>query len=193
MESSEAESDRRALERVNAIAHRLRQRIMAVLVQRPASAAELAAELGLEADAVRYQLRRLQGWGMIEESESRRRRGALERYYVARNSELLFADEEHSRLDAGVNNRLAIEILRAGFADAVRSLAAGSFNSREDRALAWMPLLLDAEGWRELARLHADLIARVAELKRECERRLCESGEQPLRAASILACYEQAP
>jgi DNA-binding transcriptional ArsR family regulator len=115
MENSEAESDRRALERVNAIVHRPRQRIMAILVQRPASAAELAAELGLEADAVRYQLRRLQGWGMIEESESRQRRGTLERYYVARDSELLFDDEEVSRLDIGVNNRLAIDILRTGF------------------------------------------------------------------------------
>lgn len=69
---------------VKALAHPLRVRALAILVQRAASPSELADELGEPLGNVSYHVRLLYDHGLIELVSTTPRRGAIEHHYRAR-------------------------------------------------------------------------------------------------------------
>ena len=62
--------------------------------------------------------------------------------------------------------------------DVMEALEAGTFNSREDRHFSRTPLILDEQGWRDIASLLADTLDRCLEIQVENSSRLAKSNEK---------------
>ena len=103
--------------------HPMRARLLAELAE-PASAAQLAQRVGLSRQKVNYHLRLLEGAGMVELVEERKRRGCTERVMRA-TSKAFVVDPEllDSVPPAAVQDRFAAEHLVRVASSVVRDVA----------------------------------------------------------------------
>ena len=112
-------------ERLRAALTPLRRQLMARL-QRPASATQLAAELGLPRQRLNYHLRALEQAGLVELVEERQRRGCTERIMQATASsyvvdpDVMTADE--TATFTAIHDRYAAEHLVATASGTVRDV-----------------------------------------------------------------------
>lgn len=79
-------------EQFKALAHPLRQRMLFVLGERPATVSQLAQTLDTRKGNVSHHLKPLLAAGMVEASESRRVRGGTEQYYRRTSGGVEIAD-----------------------------------------------------------------------------------------------------
>ena len=167
-----------------------RMQVLAVMIERPASAKEIAGELDQPASKVRYHLRSLLEAGIIESSKEERRRGVVERFYRPAFPPLLEARETAS-LNRAERRRVSLTLSRVAFEDVTASLGSGVFDDRPNRTLHHTRLRVDPEGWSEIQRIHEEALAKVLEAKRRAEERLqAEEAAEEIRAASIFMCFE---
>lgn len=185
------ESRKEALAKLEGMNDPLRVTIFTVLLLKPASAGDLAAELGVPIGRVRYHLDRLRKAGLTELRESRPRRGVVERVYFAR-PEYISADEA-ANLTEEETGRVNMEALKAIVRDALAAVRSGSLTSREDYMLARAPLRLDEEGWTEAAKLQQETLDRLLEIHGESSARLDRDGGRPVAALAFLLLFEAAP
>jgi DNA-binding transcriptional ArsR family regulator len=120
------------------------------LVLGPASAADLAHDLGLPIEQVRYQLTRLKADGLVSVWGQRQRRGTREQIFRA-NPRRAFRLESELVSEAPLARRAYQEpILRTLFSEVLEAIRAGAFHDRFDHTVAHVPLSLDIGGYREL-------------------------------------------
>jgi AcrR family transcriptional regulator len=93
-----------------------------------------------------------------------------------------FSRPERERISAEVRDLIAGDI-----EGAVREK---TFDSRIDRHLARVPLLLDEQGWAELAKLHTAIVSDTVDIQAKTLKRLEESGEQGVPARSVVYLFE---
>jgi DNA-binding MarR family transcriptional regulator len=74
-----------------------------------------------------------------------------------------------------------------------RALQAETRDARADSHLSWSPLPLDRRGWDALSGELARVVTRAQELQAESQRRLGESGEEPVPTVLGLAAFEGVP
>jgi DNA-binding transcriptional ArsR family regulator len=147
----------------------LRARMLAEL-RRPASAATLAARLGLPRQKVNYHLRALEAHGLVAVAEERRHGGLTERLLVATAASYVVSPGAlgASAADpAAVNDRLSASYLVALAARAVREV--GLLARRAERTGRRLPTLaVDADisfaGAEDQARFAEELTTAVARL-----------------------------
>lgn len=104
----------REQERLRALSHPTRLRILSLLTGAPMSSAELARELGMSQAAVSFHVRQLAGVGYLELVEERSKRGGKERVYrhLPVNQEQLESDDPQMTVRAvatELGRRLAID------------------------------------------------------------------------------------
>jgi hypothetical protein len=130
---------------------------------------------------ISYHCRRLEEAELLTLVSTRPVRGATEHFYRA-NEEAVFSDEEWSAL--GVTERAEISrvVWQRFIAQVESAMHRGTFDSREERTMAWGPLDLDGEGWEELAARAQDWYGEVEQIKRAAESRLEDSGEPSIRS-----------
>jgi len=179
-----------AVDKGEAMSHELRVAVLAILRRGPASAGEIASLLELPAGSIRHQLRRLLADGLIEPSSEAKRRGVVERFFVATDDALVLSRDEFAELPPDLRRRVDLQLIRLSFEEARRALAGGTLSARDDSALTHVPLRLDERGWAELAALHLETFNRVQQIGKECRRRLDKSKEAGLHATSILMLFE---
>lgn len=160
---------------VKALSHVLRQHILLAAVQGEVSPKGLAKALGEELGQVSYHVKVLRDdcEGMLEETRTVPRRGAVEHYYRASAKALLPA-----KTWRGVKKGLR-GVVGAGqasdlFNDLAEALKAGKLQGAHDH-IARTPLVLDVEGQRNVK-----AIARRA--SREVEDEQSKSAERVERA-----------
>ncbi len=73
------------------------------------------------------------------------------------------------------------------------ALRAGTFEARSDSHLSWTPLIVDEEGWNELAALLAETLEGVIGIQARSAGRLAETGVAGTPAAVTLVGYEASP
>ena len=159
------------------------------------SAGELAKVVELEPSAVRRHLRAMEAAAAIEVVEVRARRGAGEKVYALR-SDFILSEEERAEISLEVRRRIDGYTLKVGLGEALRSLVSSptaSSQGRADNCLTRIPMVLDEEGWSELARIHYDAYLKVMELRERVERRLRGRDEEGIRATSLILCFEVTP
>lgn len=172
-----------------AMSHRLRFEIADALFTRNATAAEVAKELGQPVARVRYLLRVMLEEGLIVAVEERKRRGAVERVYAA--ADFVLDLDEFAVLPEKVKDRINAEVIRMAVADAVKAQRAGTLNNRDNSAFVRFPLLVDERGWATLAKLHRELLDRVAEIRDECSERLsADTSRKAVPVISINLLFE---
>jgi DNA-binding transcriptional ArsR family regulator len=136
---------------VRGLSHVLRQHILLATLQREISPNELSKALGEGLSQVSYHVKVLREDcdGLIEQTRTEPRRGAVEHYYRASAKTLLPASTWR-RLKKGLRAVVGAGLASDLFNDLADALKAGKLQGAHDH-IARTPLVLDAEGQRTAA------------------------------------------
>jgi predicted ArsR family transcriptional regulator len=185
------EPKRAVVRRLRGLGEPVRVAMLDSLLFKPQSATELAAEVRVPVDRVRYQLGRLKADGLILVHHERPRRGTLEQVYVADPRR---TEEFESKLaaEAPAARRLTQETtVRMLFSGLLMAIRAGAFHDRADYTVARAPLTLDAQGYDEVQTILEQTMERLFEIREESLARLERSGQPPLAAISGMLHFER--
>lgn len=178
---------------IKALAHPLRVRILSILETRDmASPNEMAEELGVSLGVMSYHVRRLHSLGFLELVKRTPRRGAIEHHYRAKARPRV-TDEGWAETPSIVKRAMVGASLQqvTGYINA--AAGQGGFD-RGDAHLSRTVLMLDDEGWKQLAGEMAQWMGRVEQLEEESLQRMADAGQDSAtvakRTAAILMLFE---
>ena len=167
------------------MAHPLRMQILMLLDERVASPNELAKELQEPLGNVSYHVRTLADFGLVKLVRKRPRRGAIEHFYRAVTRPTI-TDDSWSRLPKLVKRQAVGTVLEEVAEDITDSATEGAFD-QPDMHLSRTPLVLDEQGWQELAQAVAQLVKGTVEIEERSKKRLQEDRDLPQRAGTLVA------
>jgi DNA-binding transcriptional ArsR family regulator len=173
---------------VKALAHPLRAQILEALEDRVASPNELSHELRADLGSVSYHVRRLVHLGFLKQVKQTPRRGAIEHYYTAL-ARARITDAAWANVPTIVKRALVDAGLDSVARSVTAAAAAGGFDVA-DAHLTRSPIVVDDQGWRELAAELAGLTERVVEIQRESAERLAESDAGETQATVVLMLFD---
>jgi len=181
---------------IKALAHPLRVRILSILETRElASPNEMADELNVSLGVMSYHVRRLHALGFLELVRRTPRRGAIEHHYRAkarpRVSDDVWAETP------GIVKRAMVGATLQQITGYVRAAAAGGGFDRAEAHLSRTVLMLDDEGWKQLAAEMVRWVDVVERIEAECQARIEQSpgGEAESaakRTAAVMMLFESA-
>jgi DNA-binding transcriptional ArsR family regulator len=150
MSKRKSNGRRRAVDQgfVKSLSHELRVEILTILTERVASPNELAKMLDEGLSQVSYHVNVLKDYERIELVKTAPRRGAIEHYYRATSKTLLPAKTWRGvkeGLRAVIGGGLASDLFN-DLADALRAKKL----TEGDSQICRVPLVLDAEGWKNV-------------------------------------------
>src|SRR3984885_117181 len=176
---------------VKGLAHPLRIHILRVLESRVASPSEIAEEIGAPLGNVSYHVRFLARVGLIELTSTKPRRGAVEHYYRA-VGRVSVTDQAWAQVPEVVKNGMISATLDQAGRVIGAAASSGGFE-RSDAVVARREMLLDQQGFSELAAELNGLLERIKEIEREgAERREVEPDRGPaeLDAGLVMMLFE---
>jgi len=159
-----------------AFAHPLRVEILIILNERVASPNLLAQELNQSLNLVAYHVRVLEKYDCIELVDTKQWRGATEHFYRATRRQFL-SDAEWSRLPEVLRPGLSGAMLKSVFDDIEDAVRKGTMDEVDDRHLSRTPMVVDKQGWGEVASLLSETLDRVLEIQAQSSARLAGSDE----------------
>jgi DNA-binding transcriptional ArsR family regulator len=180
----------RVTERLAVMADPLRSAVVDCLVLAPATAGELADELGVGAERIRYQLKRLRRAGIVSVHEKRWRRGAVEYIYFADGRKLVFSEDEAPAYPSQRHRRHIAQSLRTIFKGALQATQAGAFDRLDDCAVVRVPLRLDSRGFREVREIIDAAVRDLFDAREKSSARLEKTGGTARPAISLLLFFE---
>src|SRR5262245_35112795 len=172
-----------------ALSHPMRARILAILNERVASPNEIADMIDERLPNVSYHVRALLDLGCIELVDTAQRRGAIEHYYRA-VVRPFFSDSDWKRIPRSGRQAISDTLLHGIWDDVSGAIDAGAFDSRPDRNLTHAPMVLDEQGWSELARVMARTLGEVEKIQSQSARRLKKSQEAVVPTTVVLMQFE---
>lgn len=178
---------------VKGLAHPLRIHILRVLESRVASPSEIAEEIGAPLGNVSYHVRFLARVGLIELTSTKPRRGAVEHYYRA-VGRVSVTDQAWAQVPDVVKSGMISATLDQAGRVIGAAAAAGGFD-RRDAVVARREMLLDEQGFAELAAELNGLLERVKEIERESAERLeatADDSDADLDTGLVLMLFESA-
>lgn len=161
---------------IRSLSHVLRQHILLGAVQGEVSPSVLAKALGQNLSEVSYHVKVLRDEcdGMIVETRTEPRRGAVEHYYRATPKTLLPAKAWH-RLKGGLRAVVGAGQASDLFNDLAGALKAGKLQGEHD-AISRTPLVLDAEGKRNMKALAGRVAKEVEDEQRATAKRMARAN-----------------
>lgn len=175
-----------------ALSHPMRARILVILDERVASPNEIAEMIGERLPNVSYHVRALLDLGCIELVDTAQRRGAIEHYYRA-VVRPFFSDRDWKRIPKSGRQAISDTLLRVIWDDVSESIEAGALDSRTDRHLSHRPMLLDEEGWSEVAKVMARTVGELEKIESQSARRLKKSKDEGVPTKVVLMQFESPP
>jgi DNA-binding transcriptional ArsR family regulator len=171
------------------VAHPTRARAFSILAERTASPVEIAQEIGKDVGHVGYHVRKLQQLNLIELVDERPVRGAVEHFYRAIErpyvSEEVFASQTIEEREVFTRH-----ILQLLVADIARALDGHTFDARTNRAILRTPMLVDEDGFQELADLHDEMYDRTLDIQARSADRLTKSTDDGIATISATTFFE---
>jgi Helix-turn-helix domain len=171
------------------VAHPTRAKAFTILTERTASPVEIAQEIGRDVGHVGYHVRKLQQLNLIELVDERPVRGAVEHFYRAIERPVVreegFADQSLEEREVFTRH-----ILQFHVADIARAMDGHTFDARPNRALIRTPMLVDEEGFQELADLHVEMYERTLDIQAKSDERRTGSGEEGIATVSTTMFFE---
>ncbi len=157
---------------VKALAHVLRQHILLAAMQGEVSPSELSEALGENLSQVSYHVKVLRDDcdGIIEETRTVPRRGAVEHYYRA-NAKTLFPAKAWRRLKKGMRAVVGAGQASDLFNDLADALKAGKLQGAHDH-ITRTPLVLDADGERNVKAIAERATKEIEDEQRATTRRM---------------------
>jgi DNA-binding transcriptional ArsR family regulator len=147
-----------------ALSHPMRARILMILNERVASPNEIADSIDERLPNVSYHVRALLELGTIELVDTAQRRGAIEHYYRA-IVRPFFSDKDWKRLPRSGRQAISDSILQILWDDVSESIKSGTFEARDDRHLTHKRMVLDEQGWEEMAQLLNDVLTQAEKIE----------------------------
>jgi DNA-binding transcriptional ArsR family regulator len=172
-----------------ALSHPMRARILGILNERVASPNEIAEQIEERLPNVSYHVRALLDLGCIELVSTAQRRGAIEHYYRA-VVRPFFSDRDWKRLPRSGRSAISDVALQIIWEDVSEAIEGGTFEGRSDRHLSHQALELDEEGWRDMTRLLAGVLAEVEKIGTASAARLKKSGDDGISTRAVLMHFE---
>jgi DNA-binding transcriptional ArsR family regulator len=171
------------------VAHPTRARAFVILAERTASPVEIAQEIGKDVGHVGYHVRKLQQLNLIELVDERPVRGAVEHFYRAIERPVLL-EEEFSEQSVDQREAFTRYVLQLHVADMARALDGHTFDARPSRALIRFPMLVDEDGFQELADLHVEMYERTLDIQAKSDERRTRSNEEGIPTVSTTMFFE---
>jgi DNA-binding transcriptional ArsR family regulator len=172
-----------------ALSHPMRARILGILDERVASPNEMAEMLEERLPNVSYHVRALLDLGCIELVDTAQRRGAIEHSYRA-IVRPFFSDRDWKRLPRSGRQTISDAALKVIWDDVSEALSSGTFESRSDRHLSHNDVVLDDEGWQEVAKLLNGMISEVHRIESASAKRLKGTGDDGIPATVVAMQFE---
>jgi DNA-binding transcriptional ArsR family regulator len=160
-----------------AFAHPLRVQILIILNEKVASPNMLAQQLDESLNLVAYHVRVLEKYDCIELVDTKQRRGATEHFYRATRRQLL-TDDQWAQMPASLRPGMAAAVLKSIFEDIEAASKAGTLEEVDELHISRTPMVLDEQGWSEVADLLNNSLDRLIEIQGESNSRLGESKEE---------------
>jgi DNA-binding transcriptional ArsR family regulator len=157
------------------VAHPLRSRCLTRLAEVTASPAELAIEFRKPLSDVSYHVATLLKAGAIELVGERPVRGSIQHFYRAISMPYVDTAEN---AEMSLDDRLAFARLtiQLAAADVTIALDAKTLNRRADAHVVRIPMVVDEDGWGELAELYAEMVERIFAVRAASDQRRAERG-----------------
>jgi DNA-binding transcriptional ArsR family regulator len=178
--------DRRLIE---ALAHPVREHILAVLNERIASAREIGEEIGADVSSFYHHVEELEKLGFIERVKTKRRRGAREHFFQAKQTVFL-DDDAWRQIPNTVKGDQAVCNVQLLIDDVVAAVKGETLNSRDDRHVSWIPGFLDEQGWSEAVELMKAAMEQLSSIREAAALRLVETGERGMPATLAMLAFE---
>jgi DNA-binding transcriptional ArsR family regulator len=172
-----------------ALAHPMRVQILAVLSYRSISPVEFSRESGESLSDVSYHFRKLEELECAEVVRTVPVRGSTQHFYRGTKRPLL-GEGDWKQLPPAIRGGVTGAVLQSFVDRASEAIAAGTYDARDDSHLSWTPVMVDEEGWVELAEILATALDRATEVEVKSAQRLAKSGEEGFNATFALASFE---
>jgi DNA-binding transcriptional ArsR family regulator len=177
---------------VKALAHPMRVRILSILNERVSSPAQMAVEFDENLSRVSYHVNVLLKYECIELVTTRPRRGATEHFYRG-TARAYLGNPEWRQIPESVRGGVSAVVLQTLLDKALEALLAGTLDARDDSYLSWIPVVVDEEGWSEIAAIMAEALARILDAQTKSAERLVKAREQGITATVAVASFESPP
>jgi DNA-binding transcriptional ArsR family regulator len=171
------------------VAHPTRVRCFSILAERTASPVEIAQEIGKDVGHVGYHVRKLQQLELIELVAERPVRGAVEHFYRAIERPVV-REEAFAEQSLGEREVFTRYILQLHVADIARAMDEHTFDARANRAAIRTPMLVDEDGFQELAELHVEMYERTLDIQARSAERLTGGDEEGIPTISTTMLFE---
>jgi DNA-binding transcriptional ArsR family regulator len=171
------------------VAHPTRARCFMILAERTASPVEIAQEIGKDVGHVGYHVRKLQQMDLIELVDERPVRGAVEHFYRA-TARPFVTEEEFAQQPVGEREIYTRRILQLHVSDISRAMDEHTFDKRPNRWLIRTPMVVDEEGFDELAALHAEMYERTLDIQARSDERRSGTDDQGISTMSTNMFFE---
>ena len=160
---------------VKGLAHPLRVHILRVLQSRVASPSEIAEKIDAPLGNVSYHVRFLARVGLIELASTKPRRGAVEHYYRA-VGRVRITDEAWAQVPQVVKNSLVSSTLDEVGRQIGAAASVGGFD-RQDANVSRRCIVVDEQGFSELAEAAQQLLDRAYEIEVDSAKRLAGTAD----------------
>jgi hypothetical protein len=167
----------------------VRFKVLVLLNECSADAAEVAAELGLSAEEAARELEQMLAVDLIEVvGEAASESGAELRYRALVRA--LLDDEEWIALSVDERQRLMAWVIEMINADVVEAMESGTAVARADSHASRTVSVVDEQGWRELTGIQAEALKASFAVQAASAERLAESSEEGITVLSAMLCWE---
>lgn len=167
--------------------HPVRIKALTILTERVASPKEIAGEIGEPKPGnVSHHVRVLEDHGLVEEVDSKQRRGATEHFFKAVERPAVWDLAQLSRQEREDFSAFIIACMNGDYLAALHS---GSLDERTDRHLSRTPMQLDERGYLDWIAALDSMLERSMEIQAESDGRRSHSGEKAMAVASHLAGF----
>lgn len=164
---------------VSAMHTEARTQMLVLLNERTASKPEIAQELGLPPDKVRYELDVLKSMDppLVELVYEKPVRGTVEKFYRATMGAYLSRTDWLGVPD-NVKQGIRGSLLNVLVEDAVAAVKEDAFDSLPGAHLSWNPMILDDQGWEDIVAILCRAMEETVKVKEESAVRLASRDER---------------
>lgn len=161
---------------IKGMANPLRNQLVAILHERVASRAELAAELGFNWAEINYEIEALEAAGIVEIVAEKRRGNTIEMFYKATTRAYLDPSEWLDVADP-IKASLRSSLFRNLMVDATAAISEETFDSLPGAHMSWTPMILDDEGWKAIVGVLFHALEEAIKVQEESAERLIAADE----------------
>ncbi len=155
----------------------------------PSTVAEIAAAVGEDEAKVSGYVRQMEAMGMLKEVGERNGERTYEGPGPSHPLSII-SERQMAAMDVDERKMLMGNIWRLIRADIELADEQGRLAERPDIFLTRTPMSVDAQGWREMNRVHEEALAAGLEIGERSRKRLERSGEPGFEARSMQAFFE---